>query len=236
MNNTYSIIFKTKYPSPIHLKTVQVEELASFLRKLSNNCLSTKKAQQILELVEKDGNTTREYQEQRDFIILQLVKGIRHYKQQLIEIEEQLAFMMSELGMQLETMTGIDTVTASELVAEIGDIHRFSHADKLARFAGVAPVAVGSGNKHRNYKSKQGNRVLHDLFKALAIRQIAVSRTKKEPRNPYFYTYYEAKMKAGKTKQQAIVCVMRKLVNVIYKLMKSKEQYEIPFVSSEEVA
>ncbi len=137
---------------------------------------------------------------------------------------------MKELGFQLESMTGIDVVTAAELVAEIGDIHRFSNPDKLARFAGVAPISVGSGDKHRNYKSKQGNRELHDIIKALAIRQIAVTRGKREPRNPYFYFYYEQKMAAGKTKQQAIVCIMRKLVNVIYCLMKTKAVYTIPEV------
>lgn len=231
-----ALAFWDKYPAPIHLQMVDVEALANFLRSQSNNGLSTKKAEQILELIANDGNTTRDYQEQRDFIIRQLVNTIRHNKQEITKVEEQLAFMMSGLGMKLETMTGIDTVTASEFVAEIGDIHRFQHEDKLARFAGVAPVAVGSGNKHRNHKSKQGNRVLHDLFKALAIRQIAVTRTKKEPRNSYFYAYYESRIRAGKTKQQAIVCVMRKLVRVIYYLMKTKEKYEIPFVSSEEVA
>ncbi|MFD2745906.1 transposase [Paenibacillus yanchengensis] len=49
-------------------------------------------------------------------------------------------------------------------------MHRFSSADKLARFAGIASVTVGSGNKSRNYKSQQGNRELHDIFKSLAIR------------------------------------------------------------------
>jgi transposase len=82
---------------------------------------------------------------------------------------------MVQLGFQLETMTGIDLVTAAESVAEIEDIHRFATPDKLARFAGIAPIAVGSGNKHRNYKCKQGNRELHDIIKVLAIRQIAVT-------------------------------------------------------------
>lgn len=105
---------------------------------------------------------------------------------------------LKQLGFQLETMPGIDVVTAAELVAEIGDIHRFASPDKLARFAGIAPIAVGSGDKFRNYKSKQGNRELHDIIKALAIRKIAVTRMKKEPRNPYFYAYYEQKMAAGR--------------------------------------
>lgn len=51
-------------------------------------------------------------------------------------------------------MTGIDRVTAAELVAKIGDIHRFATPDKLARFAGIAPIFAGSGSKGRSYKSK----------------------------------------------------------------------------------
>lgn len=64
----------------------------------------------------------------------------------------------------------------------------------------------------------------------VTLSKIAVTRGKKEPRNPYFYTYYEEKMAAGKTKQQAIVCIMRKLVNVIHYLMRTKAVYVMPEV------
>jgi transposase len=125
-------------------------------------------------------------------------------------------------------MTGIDKVTASYFITQIGDIHRFSSADKLARYAGVAPILIGSGDNHRNRKSKQGDRMLHGLFEQLAVRQIAVTRGKKEPRNPYFYAYYQKKLAAGKTKKQAIICIMRKLVNIIYKMMKDGTEYVMP--------
>jgi hypothetical protein len=39
-------------------------------------------------------------------------------------------------------MPGIGTSIASKLIAEIGDIRRFSNADKLARFAAVAPEVI----------------------------------------------------------------------------------------------
>ncbi|TNJ63596.1 IS110 family transposase [Paenibacillus hemerocallicola] len=225
-----ALAFWHKYPSPGHLNGMTVDELAKFLRKLSNYALSTKKAEQMLTLIAEDGDTTRDFQEKRDFIVKGLVRNIRFYGRELNRIEREIASLMNQLGFQLETMTGIDLVTAAELVAEIGDIHRFATSDKLARFAGVAPIAVGSGNKYRNYKSKQGNRELHDMLKALAIRQIAVTRTKKEPRNPYFHAYYEQRMAEGKTKQQAIVCIMRKLVNVVHYLMRTKAAYVMPTV------
>jgi Transposase and inactivated derivatives len=73
--------------------------------------------------------------------------------------------------MQLETMPGINTVTASAFIAEIGDIHRFTNSDKLARYAGIAPVRMGSGGKETIQKSKQGNRKLYTIFYNLAVQQ-----------------------------------------------------------------
>ncbi|BBH21383.1 hypothetical protein Back11_27280 [Paenibacillus baekrokdamisoli] len=236
MDGKTALAFWHKYPFPTRLTSVGVEELAGYLRELSNNGLSTKKAEQILTLIAEDGDTSRDFQDKRDFIVQGLVRNIRFYEREIARIENEIESLMKQLGFQLETMTGIELVTAAELVAEIGDIHRFASPDKLARFAGIAPIVAGSGNKVRYYKSKQGNRELHDIFKALAIRQIAVTRTKKEPRNPYFHAYYEQRMAAGKTKQQAIVCIMRKLANVIYYLMKTKSAYVIPVVSSNEAA
>ena len=37
---------------------------------------STRKAKEILDIVESDGDTTREYQESRDFIIQSIVRDI----------------------------------------------------------------------------------------------------------------------------------------------------------------
>ena len=132
------------------------------------------------------------------------------------------------LGYKLEIMPGIDTVTACALVSQIGDVNRFKSADKLARFAGIAPVKFSSAGKGKDKKSKQGNRTLHGIFYFLAIQQVQVSRGTKVPRNPVFYDYYQRKIKEGKTKMQALVCVIRRLVNIIYGMMKSKTEYKMP--------
>lgn len=108
--------------------------------------------------------SAREYQESRDFLIQSHVRDIRFKKEEVQKVEVELSCMMKQLGFQLETMPGIDLVTASALVAEIGDIHRFSFPDKLARFAGIAPVKFSSGGKGKEQKSKQGNRTLHGIF------------------------------------------------------------------------
>lgn len=84
-------------------------------------------------------------------------------------------------------------------------------------------------------KSKQGNRALHALFYNLAVQQVEVAKGSKLPRNSVFYDYYQRKLKEGKTKGQALVCIMRRLVNIIYGMMMNKTAYELPAIKGNEV-
>lgn len=145
-----ALAFWEKYPAPHLLNGVSVEEFAEFLRKSSNNACSTRKAEEILALVHADGDTTRIYQEQRDFLIKSHVRDIQFNKKEIEYVEGE-----KRLDYQLETMPGIDLITASSLVAEIGDINRCASADKLARFAGIAPVNFSFGGKGTNKKSNR---------------------------------------------------------------------------------
>ena len=44
-------------------------------------------------------------------------------------------------------------------------------------------------------------------------------------RHPVFREYFEMKVKEGKNKPQALVCVARRLVRIIYGMMKTKTEY-----------
>jgi hypothetical protein len=56
------------------------------------------------------------------------------------------------------------------------------------------------------------------------------------PRNPVFLEYYKRKVSEGKTKIQALVCIMRRLNNIIYGMMKNKSEYILPNMENEQVA
>lgn len=131
-------------------------------------------------------------------------------------------------------MKGIDFIAAALFIAEIGDIDKFATADKLAKFSGISPISYSSGEKDKNYKNHQGNRILYTLFRNLAARCISCGRNKNKPVNPMFYEYYKKKISDGKTEQQALVCVMRRLVNIIYGLMRSKVGYQEPTLAKAE--
>ena len=67
------------------------------------------------------------------------------------------------------------------------------------------------------------------------MQQIQVSK-KGTPRNPVFLEYYKRKVSEGKTKMQALVCVMRRFNNIIYGMMKNKTEYVMPIVEIKGVA
>lgn len=226
-----ALCFWEQYPSPASLKGVTVEELGEFLKIPSSGFFSNEKAEEILNLVKADGNTETELQDSRDFLVTTIVKELKHNNEEIKKIEKEIKNIMSRLGYKLETMIGIDLVTAAALIAEIGDIGRFKNADKLANYAGIAPVRYASGEKDKSFKSRQGNRALYGLFHNLAARQVCCGRNKNKPVNAIFYDYYKKKTSEGKTQHQAIICIMRRLVNIVYGMMKNKTEYVHPNLS-----
>lgn len=135
-----ALYFWGTYPSPQHLQGVTVEQLAGELRPISHNQCSTKRAQLILDLVEKDGETIREFQNGRDFITRNLVRSLEYQNGELTAIEGEIGKMMVHFDCKLTSISGVSTVMAAKLLAEIGDINRFTSADRLASYAGIAPI------------------------------------------------------------------------------------------------
>lgn len=223
--------FWEKYPSPSKLQGVSLAELADFLKKQSHNIYTKKKAVEILDYIEKDGDTTAEYQDLRDFVVKTAIGQIKDNQKVIHTIEDEISKILPLFGCKLETMPGISTVTAAALVAEIGDIHRFTSAAKLANYAGVAPVQYSSGQSDLNFSNRRGDRNLNQILFFLAVSQCNDHGTKGGAVNPIFAEYYKKKISEGKTKKQAIKCVMRRLVNIIYRMMKTCEEYTQPSLS-----
>ena len=62
----------------------------------------------------------------------------------------------------------------------------------------------------------------------LALRlSIAVGPTHKVI-NSFFHDFYNKKLSEGKTKRQALKCVQRRLINIIFTMLKNGEEYVNP--------
>ena len=68
--------------------------------------------------------------------------------------------MYKMLGCTLTTIPGVNVITAVKILAEIGDIKRFANANKLAQFAGIAPLHLSSSGKGKDVATNAGNHLL----------------------------------------------------------------------------
>ncbi|SBV99311.1 transposase [uncultured Eubacteriales bacterium] len=221
-----ALYFWKTYPSPIHLKDKTAEELTAELRAIAAN-ISKSKAALILDCIQNDGDTLRDYQSSRDFITQSLVRDLERQQAELSQVDSEIEKMLKTFDYKLTTLPGVGSAIAGKLIAEIGDIRRFPNAHKLASFAGIAPKRFSSAGKGRDESNKQGNRALHGLFYFLAVSMVCVPKSGR-PNNPVFYDYFCRKLGEGKTKSQALVCIMRRLVNIVYGMMKNKTAYIAP--------
>ena len=220
--------FWEKYPSPKKLKGIDAKALAEFLRLHSHGFFTEKKAFDILEYVEKDGDTTNEYQDTRDFLVSSAVRQLKANMIEMSEVEKQIKVLLPLFDYKLETMKGIDSITAALLIAEVGDINRFSSADKLAKYAGISPVSYSSGKTDKLLCNVLGDRKLNRIFFSLAVTVVNCAGDSGKPVNEIFHRYYKKKISEGKTKKQALKCVMRRLVNIVYSMMKNGTEYREP--------
>ena len=219
-----SLAFFMKYPSPSTLEDTTVEELTKYLRNYYRG-FNEEKAREILDTLQ---NTTAQFQEVRDMVVQSTIRQLQFNMEEIEKIEESLADFLKKFECTLTSMTGINVVTAAQLLSCIGDIKKFSTPAKLARYAGIAPVTYASGKKDLQFANQRGNRELNSVIYNLALRlSIATGPTHKVT-NSFFYNYYNKKLSEGKTKRQALKSVQRRLINIIFTMLSNGEEYVNP--------
>jgi len=220
-----SLAFFARYPSPGTLENTTADVLSELLREHSGGKIGASKADEILDGLQ---DTIVPFQEIRDDVVRSAIRHIRFNSIEIERLEANLSQYLEIFGVTLTSMAGIDIVTASYMLSCIGDIRRFPTADKLARYSGVAPVTYASGKKDLQFANQRGNRELNSILYQLAIRVSNKVPGTNKAMNPFFYEYYREKQKEGKTKRQALKCVQRRLVSIIWTMLTNHEEYVNP--------
>lgn len=140
-----------------------------------------------------------------------------HYE--ITELEKEMETLLGEGGYTLQTASGCGVVLASAIIGEIGDISRFKTPASLAKYAGCSPRECSSGKTRRHRKTWAGNRRLNCALHRMALSQI--SRMGNDKARGYF----QRKVSEGKSKSQALVCLRRQMVNLVWAMLKHKSVY-----------
>jgi transposase len=223
-----ALAFYEAYPSPHHLDNVLPHELAEFLHTASKGRLSSLKAEIILKHVQRDNVPKLEYQDSQDFTVRSLVRQVKTNLAELKAADIEIEKLLQEFNYPLTSIIGVDNLTAAKIIAEIGDIRRFRNAKQLAKYSGVSPVTYASGMTNLQRANARGNRKLNEIFFKIALTSITPSGKNNLLLNPICYDYFQKKLSEGKTKNQAIKSVQRRLVNIVFNVMKHNRPYDRP--------
>lgn len=120
----------------------------------------------------------------------------------------------------LSSIPGVATKSACLILAEIGDVRRFSTAAKLVAFAGLTPMQATSGtsvNKHSRI-SKLGS---SDLRRVLFMPSLVGIR-----HNPTLRAFYERLVTNGKSKKSALIACAAKLLRIIYGVLIHRQPFK----------
>ena len=201
------------YPTP---KKLARAHIASIDKLLHHNSSVT--AAKIIEIAKNSIGQSEEY---LGFELKHTIDMIRFYESQVEIYNKQIEHELSQIdyGKIITSIPGVGIITGAMIISEIGDINNFQTPHQLLAFAGLDPIVNQSGDfeASHNKPSKRGSKYLR-----WAIHQVSSGIWKWDKT---FKEYYDKKMKEGKHHYVAIGHIDKKLIRVIFSLLKNKQSF-----------
>lgn len=212
-----------EFESVDELAYMDTEKLAAFISEKGRNHFE--KPEEVAEAVKRAAkNSYRPPQVIADSINQQLaisMATIRLLQKQVKEYDKAIEKQLNAMPQTLTSIKGIGNVYAAGIIAETGDINRFTGQAALAKYAGLVWKQHQSGGFEAEDTAliRSGN---HYLRYYLLEAANSLRRCDSE-----FKRFYDLKFKEV-TKHQhkrALALTARKLVRLVYSLLKTNRLY-----------
>lgn len=219
---TSSTALLSQASTPEAISVLPTDKVTALLRKASRGRFGLKKAQEIHNTAAQSIGMLLGLD--AFSLSLEILLGqIDHLQTQVDRLGKEIATRVRKLNTTLTTIPGIAEVTAGVILSEIGEFSRFiskDGAEKLVALAGLDPKLKESGTyKGKSKMSKRGSPYLRHAVRQAAF--IAVTVVK----DPMFTKIYQKHISRGKHMEVALSHVARKIIHVIYSLLKSNKKY-----------
>lgn len=216
INQKSTMALLHEFPSKELIANAHLTRLTNVLKDNSRGKYSKDKALEIRNVAINSIGTSSDAS---SFELVQTIDMINFYSSKIDELDAKIKDIMIELESPILSIPGISYNLGSIILAEIIDINRFDTPAQLQAFAGLDPATHQSGKFIATGVSmvKRGSPYLRWAI-LNASRLIAM-------RDPCFKDYYQRKRNEGKHHFVALTHVAKKLIRVIFKLLKTNSQF-----------
>jgi len=206
-------------PTPEDILELDLSELSELLKAESHGRFGEEKARELKETASNSFGITIALNAFKLELRL-LLEQMEFIEAQIQQIDNKVKELMENMKTYITTIPGIGEVLGASIMAEIGDISRFSNPKKLVAYAGLDSTVHQSGQftGSRSRISKRGSTYLRRAIWSAA----ALARK----HNPVLSEYYQKKIQEGKHPQAAIGACARKLTHLIYYILKEQKPFD----------
>lgn len=219
LDSAGSLALLLAFPGPEHLLGAGEEGIAATLSHASPHRMGKGMARRIMEAAQ---NTIGVIQKQPalGIKISILAKRILSLQSTIKELDEQITTLFNTLPYKPQDFPLGHVSSLAAIISEIGDIQRFPTLKKFLSYLGWCPQSFQTGNFRLEHPrmSHAGNRYVRQLiwmWSVLAIRIL-----------PRCREYFERRVREGKAKMHILVAVGRKLLSMLYAILKRGVSYD----------
>lgn len=162
-------------------------------------------------------------------VIVLIKEHIAYLDQEIEKIRRQIADLIDQnpsLKQKkdlLDSIPAIGTATIPRILAELDDLEKFNHVREVVAFIGLAPKETLSGSSIKG-KARLCKIGCVRLRKALYMPALVSIQC-----NPVMIAFYNRLKEKGKNGKVIVCAIMRKLVHIIFGVLKSGNMYDPNF-------
>lgn len=208
-----------QYPTAEDIVALGESALAGLLRKVSRGKLREDRARALFEAACQSVGV----QDGRSSMLLEIrlmLDTIAIYDRFLEGAEAEMLRYLEEIPYShvILTLKGIGPITAAGLVGEVGDFTKFGTIAEVMKLAGLDLYEVSSG-KHKGKLriSKRGRPLIRKLLYLAALSTVR--------KGGVMHGWYQRALGRGMKKTMALVAVSRKLLGIIFALVRDHSVY-----------
>ena len=212
------------YPTPQDIIEFGLEPLTHILKKISRGTLGEERAKALYEGARRSVGI-KEGQEGILLEIKSILALIMASDRFIADVEEKMSHHLKKIpySKYILSIKGIKVITASGLIGEVGDFRKFKTISEITKLAGLDLFEISSG-KHKGQRriSKRGCPLMRKLLYFAGINVVR--------KGGIFHEEYQRYLQRGMLKMKALVAIARKLLRVIFALVRNHKEYVSSYI------
>jgi transposase len=214
-----------KYPTPKAISVLDKHTLGEEMRKKSRGKFKEQHADRLINFAKntvgiKEGVLGISMDIQHILIQLEMLNTL------IAEIENEMEMALGRIpySPKLLSIKGLGVVSVAGIIGEVGDFKKFQTRAEIMKLAGLDLYEISSGKwKGRRKISKRGRSLLRKILYYTAIQTIR--------NNGILHDYYTRLTERGMKRMMALMAVSRKLLGIIYAIVRDDSEYIANFES-----